>query len=368
MFTDNDAILNGQLTRRDFLRYTGVLGTAIAADLFLGPLFSAADAAGEQLQVSASRATYNLRDAIDFSGRLLDSKSRPIPNISIGVEDSIRQMSAMVGRTDSTGRFTYRINGSDNSKAGQFNLKFIAPVNGQIAKTASVAVNQVPVRARQFAEVTNKGKSRYQVDLVADGRNLGSRTITPGQKNVMLWDVSDSSTHNLKFVCTNLDNRKRFEITPAIQGITFNGPATCSAVNPTYASYNVTARNMVNNGTRTENTKTFTGTARDVYDTVANKEWALKGEKLLVNTTTKEGIGVDGGVSGGAGCSTFLGIKAECSVGCEASAGLELHLCAGACFPIQLAHQFGCGYSCGVKFAEVSCSVSASVGVQATYR
>lgn len=342
---------------------TVVMVAAILGDV---GLVSTAIAAGERFTVAPIRAAYNATETVDFAGQLLDSRNRPLANVQIGVEDPIQEMSLIAARTDNAGCFVFRVPGVKNSKAGSFKFRFVANVGAKPSQFAQVAVNPVPGRFRQFAEASNPGKDRYQVDLVVDGVAKGRQIFGPGQSGY-LWDVTDGKSHKLELVCTNLKNGKTFIVKPSSTGVTADVPAVCAVGNPTNSRFGVSVGNSVTNGVNKRETRNFTAAAPSLYETTINKQWGL-GANVSVGTTTKQGINFEAGVSGGATCSTFLGVQAICSVGCEASVGLQLKFCLGACFPIEPVAALGCGWSCGISFANASCGVSADVSAKASYK
>jgi hypothetical protein len=376
---------NGGFSRRQFLKVVG--GTATFA-AFSGLLSGCAEVgrivtpnggkilqsgsfsplAREVLQVTSDRSVYRIKDAVKFTGRLLDALGKPIKNVDIGVEDPILQMSRMVGKTDASGNFVYQINGFENAKAGMFTFRFIAGVGDRPSRNIVIAVNAIPEIWRQFVMVNKNGPDKYKVDLSVDGVSYGSRIIEPRQSGIVLWSASDKSNHNLNLVCTNMKNGKRFIITPSSQDLRTSIPSNITYPNPTYSKFNVTANNSVNNKNVKNETKSFWGTAREIYETYINQDWGLGTDVVKINTSTKQGINFDAGISGGAQCSTFLGLQASCTIGCEAGVGLELRVCAGVCIPIEPAYELGCGLRCGVSVASASCSVGATIRAQTTYK
>jgi hypothetical protein len=323
---------------------------------------------GERLAVSPERFTYRIKDTIVFTGKLVDKNGKPIGLTEIGVEDPILQMSRMIGKTDSLGRFTYRVDGFNNEKGGQFTFRFIAGIGDRPSQNVTIAVNAIPEIWRQFVKVNSNGSSKYKVDLTVDGVSLGSRVIEPKQRDVVLWSAADKANHSLKLVCTNLQSGKRYTITPSSHGLRATVPSTCNWRNPEYSMFNVKANNSVNNRNTKNEIKSFTGVARNIYETYINQDWELAGEVVGIHTSTKEGINFDAGISGGLGCSTFLGVQASCSVSCEAGVGLGIGFCVGLCVPTSELIDLGCGLRCGVSVASASCGVGASVEGQATYK
>jgi hypothetical protein len=250
-----------------------------------------------------------------------------------------------------------------NTKAGIFEYKFYA-----LSVTAAVRVQVNPIAAPNYQEVrvTNSGTDKYSVTLFVDGIRKGTWTITP-RENRVLWQTSDGKGHSISITYKNLRTNKQFNIDVSTS-TSYSIPNTCTTINPTYARYTVSTKNIiVNQETKTE-TYTFTGTMYNLYRTYLNRVYGYGANAIVIDTKAEAGMNFDAGAAAYLGCKTFVGLKASCNVGCEGGVGLKFGFCIGWCPPVEPWVILGCGLRCSISTAELKCGASASVQAQATYK
>lgn len=316
------------------------------------------------VSVSPSLSTVKVGDCLYFSGTVtLNGKAAS--GVKIGVEDPMKQQSiANVATTDSKGKFTYypenMCPAKFNDMVGSFEFKFFA---GSTTAKSKVTVGTKPSNGLDLVTVNNTSKSSYKVRLQVDGVDKGTTTVAAG-KNLSLFN--SSAFNNSTIIATIMDNSNKtlwkatYKDTPRVS------PKTSTMINPYYNNFFVNSTVTLNG---TSKTRSFSGVGK-LYDDYVNKQYSVGGLTVNAESKVRHGVSTEGqlGITG-PGCETFLGLRASCSLSCSASAGLFVCVSAGAESPISALADIGCGLSCCVEVATVSCQV-ASIGdsVQATYK
>lgn len=323
-----------------------------------------ASASTYSLSVAPSRSVITVGDCLSFSGTVLQS-GRPARGIVVGVEDPIReQCIGTAATTDSNGRFTYVVESMCparyNSKAGSFSFKFRAQ---DAVATSRVTVNLRQAGGYDELKVINRGTRTYQVRLVANGSDRGTYSIQPGQTKT-IWTESRLASSSMRAYVLNSSGTSLWNAT--FSDSPYSSMGYSSMLNPRYANYSVNSSNTIDGAQRSFS---FTGIARTVYSTVANREFTVGKARVRVDNRVEHGVNVGGQAEALApGCSTFLGLKGTCSVSCDAAVGLELCAGWGAGWAIGPG-KIGCTANCCVEVASVRCQV-ATLGIQAdaTYK
>jgi hypothetical protein len=289
---------------------------------------------------------------------------KAVKGFNIGVEDPMKQMSlGNAATTDATGTWRYVIDNTypavNNCKVGNFRFRFYA---GSASVYSSVSVSAKGAWTTKRFTVTNSGTSTYKVQLTADGVNKGTYTVAPG-KTIQPWT---STTWAKSTVVANVMSStgttlwKGTYTTP----LTYS-PRTSTFLNPFYANYSYTSNSLSNPGARKSGI-----TVGTIYNNVVNRNVGVGARNVFYSNNVSQGVATQAswGVSAPE-CTTFLGLKAGCSVGCDVSVGLRLSLDLTAGTVGVTPVSVGCGVTCSVEIATVTCTLGgADISAQATWK
>ncbi len=319
--------------------------------------------AGYSLTVTPSVTICNVGSCLYFT-ITLTYNGVPKSGVSVSVNDPVRQVCAAAGVTNSSGKVTYYCDNmcpaQYNNKYGNFTFSFSA---SGVTKTCNVFVNLVSPSGYREVSVKNTGNSNYQVQIYVNGVSKGLFPVNAG-KTLSLW--KDNAFTN-STILANVKNT----LGTIIYSATYNWCPTYSAgsssyVNPTYSNFRVSNTTHTNGSAYSYS---FNGLGSTVYNNIANKSVSVGTVGFTLADGTSHGINYNaGGSITGPGCSTFVGLKAGCSIDCSASAGLQLCFGGGAGWAIGPA-TLGCTASCCLTVANVTCqAVSADLSASAIYQ
>lgn len=314
------------------------------------------------LTVTPSSSTPKVDEVVTFWGVVTDNNGNPVPNIQLGIEDPIAEMSTLAS-TGADGHFTYSVKAN---RAGQF--RFLFYLEG-IPTECLIEVQPLDTSwANQVLYVRNPSSTRYQVRAYVNGSLGGTWTIDPGEQRT-LWEAPDHyGSYTLHILTKDLTTAQTTEafVSPKIQLDNTYDPGVCGIPqNPSLSDYYIQSTYY----TSPENALSTAYIIGNGYPLLFQKNYGF--ETGVGPVKIGAGLGIGPSVNAGgyveAGCSAFTGLEARCEWSCGAGAGLELGTCIGLCIPIETFYDFGCGFKCQVVVAEVECGVAAGVKAQAGY-
>ncbi len=287
----------------------------------------------------------------------------PVNGATVSVDDPVREVCANAGRTNSQGKVTYYVESmcpaTKNCKVGKYTFRFYA---GGSSGTGLVTVNTSSPSGLDKLRVVNSSGNTYKVNVVVNGVNRGTTTISPHSTVSLL---SQSGFNNSTVVATvqNSGGTTLWRATQTDNGT--SNPRSNTFQNPFYSNY------WANTGIRLNGTtvnRALHGLTQ-VYHDYANKQVSVGGYSVSASADVGHGVSTDAslGISG-PGCSTFLGVSYSCGVSCGISAGLQLCFGGGAGWAIGPV-DVGCNAACCVTVAGASCNlVDMSASASATYK
>lgn len=324
--------------------------------------------AASLLTVIPSQSSIKIGGCLYFTIKLVDSYGKPVIGASVGVNDPIRQMSIVAGKTNAYGTLVYYCDNycpaKYNDMYGNFTFVFSA---GGLTKSCNVLVNLVPPVGVRDVKVLNNTLRNYKIQVYVNGTNKGIYSVGPGLSST-LWKDNNNTTSVIDAYVRDNYGKNLYKVTYNYKPTYSFGTSTI--INPTFSNY-FTSSTTTSNGITKNFYYSGSTIPSPVYSNVVSKSVSVGGKQFSVINGSNQGIKYNaGGTIQGPGCEVYLGAKATCEVKCSAGADIGLQLCIGAGPGIAFGPlKAGCTASCCITVASASCQVaSASFGITSGYK